>query len=105
NNAFLHGFLDEEIYMQPPPGYSKAGASQVCRLKRSLYGLKQASHQWNKEISAFLLAHGFHQSSSDHSLYTRYHSDSFLVVLLYVDDIFVTSTNETAIALLKTQLD
>lgn len=45
NNAFLHGYLEEEVYMMPPEGYTKARKRQVCRLKRSIYGLKQASRE------------------------------------------------------------
>ena len=50
NNAFLHGFIDEDIYMHPPEGYTRAAPGQVCKLERSLYSLKQASRQWNLEL-------------------------------------------------------
>ena len=59
NNAFLHGFRDEEVYMYPPEGYDKAKPGQVCKMERSLYGLKQASRQWNMELTKFLLQQGF----------------------------------------------
>ncbi|KAL0309998.1 UNVERIFIED_CONTAM: Retrovirus-related Pol polyprotein from transposon RE1 [Sesamum radiatum] len=60
NNAFLHGHLEEEVYMLPPEGYLRARPGQVCRLKRSLYGLKQASRQWNIELTSKLESHGLH---------------------------------------------
>nr|GEY32914.1 hypothetical protein [Tanacetum cinerariifolium] len=55
NNTFLHGYINEEIYMLPPEGYTKAKPGQVCKLNRSLYGLKQASRQWNQELTIFLV--------------------------------------------------
>ena len=55
NNAFLHGHLPEEVYMLPPDGYTKAAPGQVCRLRLSLYGLKQASRQWNLDFVPNLL--------------------------------------------------
>ncbi|KAL0285677.1 UNVERIFIED_CONTAM: Retrovirus-related Pol polyprotein from transposon RE1 [Sesamum radiatum] len=70
NNAFLHGFLYEDIYMQAPAGYSVL-KGHVCKLKRSLYGLKQASRQWNLELTSKLLAFGFLQSAHDHCLFIK----------------------------------
>ena len=69
NNAFLHGFLDEEVYMLPPPGYTGAQPGDVCLLCRSLYGLKQASRQWNIKLSSKLLSYGFQQSAFDSCLF------------------------------------
>lgn len=59
NNAFLHGFIGEEVYMVPPQGYSKAKSDQVCKLRKSLYGLKQAGRQWNMELCCKLQDFGF----------------------------------------------
>ncbi|KAL2932969.1 Retrovirus-related Pol polyprotein from transposon TNT 1-94 [Bienertia sinuspersici] len=88
NNAFLHGFLDEEVYMTPPPRYNKAKAGQVCKLKRSIYGLKQAPRCWNKKLSKFLIDWGFIQSKQDYSMFVFRKHDSFLVVVAYVDGLF-----------------
>ena len=59
NNAFLHGYLDEEIYTVPPAGLPDVPSGHVCLLRLSLYGLKQASQQWNAELCTQLLKFGF----------------------------------------------
>ncbi|XP_074302849.1 uncharacterized protein LOC141636469 [Silene latifolia] len=106
NNAFLHGFLDKEVYMKPPEGY-KVNPGHVCRLRRSLYGLKQASRQWNKELSKHLINIGVVQSRQDYSLFTRFNpaTQSFLLVLVYVDDLIITGTSDSEIVSIKEGLD
>ncbi|GKD22240.1 retrovirus-related pol polyprotein from transposon TNT 1-94 [Tanacetum coccineum] len=105
NNAFLHGFVDEEIYMKPPEGYTKAGVGQVCRLNKSLYGLKQAFMQWNHELSNFLVSLGFVQSKHDYSLFVRVQGTQFTAVLVYVDDILLTGNSAQVICDTKASLD
>ncbi|KAL0431357.1 UNVERIFIED_CONTAM: Copia protein [Sesamum radiatum] len=90
NNAFLHGHLEEDLYMTPPEGYSVA-PGLVCKLERSIYGLKQASRQWNAELTLKLTEFGFSQSVHDHCLFTRNTSAGFVALLVYVDDILVTA--------------
>ncbi|KAL2238109.1 UNVERIFIED_CONTAM: Retrovirus-related Pol polyprotein from transposon RE1 [Sesamum indicum] len=90
NNTFLHGHLDEDLYMTPPKGYPvKPGL--VCKLERSLYGLKQASRQWNVEFTLRLTEFGFVQSAHDHCLFTKSTSSGIMTLLVYVDDTLVTA--------------
>ncbi|KAL0327857.1 UNVERIFIED_CONTAM: Retrovirus-related Pol polyprotein from transposon RE1 [Sesamum calycinum] len=105
NNAFLHGHLDEEVYMVPHEGYAKARDGLVCCLKRSLYGLKQASRQWNIELTSKLEAFGFKQSSHDHCLFTMRTDSSFLALIVYVDDVLLTGDSLDSLSSVKHYLD
>ncbi|KAL0402464.1 UNVERIFIED_CONTAM: Retrovirus-related Pol polyprotein from transposon RE1 [Sesamum latifolium] len=104
NNAFLHRFLDEDIYMRAPDGYH-IQPGKVCKLKRSLYGLKQASRQWNLELTNKLISHGFHQSSHDHCLFTQHTEAGLIALIVYVDDVLITCPSEVKIAEIKAFLD
>lgn len=91
NNTFFHGYLQEHVYMNPPPSYS-VPKGHVCKLLCSLYGLKQASRQWNIELTTQLLSIGFVASEYDHCLFVHSDKDGFVALLVYVDDILVMSS-------------
>ncbi|KAL0303021.1 UNVERIFIED_CONTAM: Retrovirus-related Pol polyprotein from transposon RE1 [Sesamum radiatum] len=75
--------------MVPPEGYSVA-LGMVCKLERSLYGLKQASRQWNVELTLKLIDYGFLQSAYDHCLFIKHTTGGLIALMVYVDDILVT---------------
>ncbi|KAF5468194.1 hypothetical protein F2P56_012368 [Juglans regia] len=91
--------------MKIPPGYSVQGKNKVCKLNKSLYGLKQASRQWYAKFSSSLLQFGFAQSRADYSLFTKRSGSSFLALLVYVDDIVVASNDPHGISALKAFLE
>ncbi|CAA7032031.1 unnamed protein product [Microthlaspi erraticum] len=98
NNAFLQGTLNEEVYMQQPPGFvDKDRPDYVCKLNKAIYGLKQAPCAWYLELKEYLLVSGFANSLADASLFIYRHRRSFLYVLIYVDDIIVTGTDSALI--------
>lgn len=115
-NAFLHGSLDETVYMQMPPGYKGEGGrisvnqsqdkvcDKVCKLRKSLYGLKQAPRQWFAKLSEVLKEMGFAQSKCDYTLFTKAHEGGLTVLLVYVDDIILAGDDMKQISAVKQSL-
>jgi histone deacetylase 1/2 len=97
-NAFLHGILEEEVYMNQPPRYiDKKYPKYVCKLEKALYGLKQAPcGAWYARLCAKLMALGFIPSKADTSLFYYNKGQHTLFVLVYVDDIIVASSSQEA---------
>lgn len=104
NNAFLHGDLHEEFYIKAPEGYPNPD-KKVCKLIKSLYGLKQASRQWFAKLVGELLKLGFSQSKNDYSLFIKAHKDSIVIAAVYVDDMILTGSDIDGIQALKHHLD
>ena len=93
-NAFLHGQLQETVYMHQPLGFrDKNYPDHVCLLKKSLYGLKQAPRAWYQRFSDFVGTIGFCHSKSDHSLFIYRNGSDIAYILLYVDDIILTASS------------
>lgn len=98
SNAFLHGSLSEPVYMVQPPGFvDSSRPDHVCRLRKSLYGLRQAPLAWYQTFSSALLSFGFTQSLADTSLFLYRRDHDCLLVLVYVDDMILTGSNSDLI--------
>ncbi|KAF5763047.1 putative RNA-directed DNA polymerase [Helianthus annuus] len=91
--------------MKIPHGYDKGGGTKVCRLRKSLYGLKQASRNWYQKFKPALLELGFKQSFADHSLFTYKKGEVFVGALIYVDDVIIVGNDQQKIQDTKTHLD
>ncbi|KAL0391273.1 UNVERIFIED_CONTAM: Retrovirus-related Pol polyprotein from transposon TNT 1-94 [Sesamum latifolium] len=92
--AFLNGELDEEIYMDQPEGFQEMGQKRkVCRLKRSIYGLKQSSRQWYYRFHRAITSIGFTMVEEDHCVYVKRSEKNFMILSLYVDDILLAGNN------------
>nr|KYP36109.1 Retrovirus-related Pol polyprotein from transposon TNT 1-94 [Cajanus cajan] len=101
SNAFLHGDLLEDVYMELPQGLTGYSSSHSCKLRKSLYGLKQSSRKWYEKLSNLLLSNGYKQAHSDHSLFTKRHGSAFTALLIYVDDIVLTGNSAAEITRIK----
>ncbi|GMI87286.1 cysteine-rich RLK (RECEPTOR-like protein kinase) 8 [Hibiscus trionum] len=104
--AFLHGDLEEELYMEQPEGFVAQGKEDyVCRLKKSLYGLKQAHRQWYKKFEYVMEDQGYKKTTSDHCVFIKIFSgDDFIILLLNVDDMLIVGRNASRIDKLKQEL-
>ena len=93
--VFLNGELDEEIYMYQPLCFeSKRQERKVCKLKKSIYGLKQASRQWNIKLYHVVLKDGFKMMEEDHCVYLKHSNSGFVILSLYVDDILLVGNKK-----------
>jgi hypothetical protein len=91
--TFLNGEIEEEVYIEQPEGFViNNEKSHVYRLKKALYGLKQAPHACYKKMDGFFISLGFSKSVVDPNLYYHIVGDKCLILVLYVDDLFLTSS-------------
>ena len=94
-NAFFNGELEEEIYMAQPQGFVIKGQEyKVCKLKRSIYGLKQSSRQWNPKFDQVVISYGFKMIEEDYCVYVKRSKDDFAILSLHVDDILLVANNK-----------
>ncbi|KAI3770566.1 hypothetical protein L6452_01704 [Arctium lappa] len=93
-SAFLNGKLNEEVYVEQPPGfYDPKYPNYVYKLDKALYGLKQAPRAWYDTLSSFLISENFERGKSDNTLFFRKIKGHIILVQIYVDDIILGSTN------------
>lgn len=93
--AFLNGTIKEDIYMEQPHGFED-GSNKICKLHKSLYGLKQAARCWNEKLVQILKEVGLHQTSSDTCVFVNQNCETILAI--YVDDGLIISSNKEEIA-------
>ena len=105
--AFLHGYLDETIYVDQPEGYvHEKYPERVCLLKKSLYGLKQSPRQWNNRFDEFMQKIGYERSQYDSCVYFKVlQNGEYIYLLLYVDDILIASKDKKQVCELKVLLN
>ena len=102
--AYLNAPIDTELYIEQPKGferYDSEGSPLVCKLKKSLYGLKQSGRNWNNVLHDVLTQNGFKQSLSDTCMYTKLTNVSKVVIIVWVDDIIIAGPNNHVISEIK----
>ncbi|WVZ79350.1 LOW QUALITY PROTEIN: hypothetical protein U9M48_026940 [Paspalum notatum var. saurae] len=104
-SAFLNGELTEVVHVRQPPRFIVAGEEgKVLRLRKALYGLRQAPRTWNIKLDTTLATLGFKKCSSEHALYTRRSKEGILIVGVYVDDLIVTGSEQQEIKKFKSEM-
>ena len=103
--VFLNGDLEHEIFMSPPPGCADYGQKDIIwKLKKSLYGLKQASRVWYMKAKDELKKLSFMHSDSDHAMFTHSSNGKFCIIALYIDDLMILSNDLPSLRKKKKQL-
>ena len=103
--TFFHGDLEEDLYMIQPEEFIVQGQENlVYKLRNSLYGLKQAPRQWYKKFASFMHRIGFNRCEADRYCYVKSFDNSYIILLLYVDDMLIIGSGIEKINNLKKQL-
>ena len=96
--AYLHAPIDREIYMEQPEGYEKEGEKLVCKLQKSIYGLKQSGRNWNEMLHTCLVDDNFTQNPTDHCVYTKESEETGkVIVVVWVDDLIIAASNNESL--------
>ena len=92
--VFLNEDLEENVYMDQPRGFLVEGKEHmVCKLKKSIYGLKQASHQWYLKFNDIVVSFGFNENTVDWCIYLKVSESKVIFLILYIDDILLATNN------------
>lgn len=103
--AYLHAPIDRDIYMEQPEGYEKVGENLVCKLEKSIYGLKQSGRNWNEMLHTCLIDDNFTQNLADHCVYTRESEQAGkVIVVIWVDDLIIAANNNKSLEEVKNML-
>ena len=103
--AFLHGDLDEELYLQQPQFFEDPShPTHVCRLRKSIYGLKQSPRIWYHKLHSFLIKVGYHRLNNEPNIYIRKAKCNFVIIGVYVDDLPLISNSKSYLTIAKKEL-
>lgn len=104
--AYLNAPVDFELYIEQPEGFEKKSenGTLVCKLQKSLYGLKQSGRNWNALLHACLTENGFEQNPADHCVYSKENQNGKVLLLIWVDDLILAGSNETILTDVKKML-
>ena len=100
-NVFLHGDLEEEIYVDISPRYIETYSKTVCKLQRTLYGLKQSPWAWFGRLSLAMRKYGFQTSNFDHTLFLKHRQAKIAALIVYVDDMIITRNDTEEVVKLQ----
>ena len=102
--AYLNGILQETVYMKQPEEFED-GTGRVCKLIKTLYGLKQSGHEWNKQLNEKLRYHGYKQLTLDPCVYVRWDGDRVAIITVWVDDLMLFASDNTMMKHMKDSIE